>query len=738
MYSDVPTEQLTDSQRRAVFHRDGPLLVLAGPGSGKTRVISCRIAALIEAGVRPDNICAITFTNKAAEEMRRRLAGRISNGVHISTFHSLCVRILRRYAEAAGIRPNFSIYDTNEQMRCMKETVRQCDVDTSNFPPARMLEFVSNLKNDLESVEQYRARADDYFGKTVARIYAMYQQILEQNNAMDFDDLLTRTAFLLRDRPDIREELSRRFGYLLVDEYQDTNHAQYQIAKGLALAHGNICVTGDPDQSIYRWRGADIENILAFEKDWPNAKVIRLEENFRSMSKILEIADRLIAFNAIRKHKMLIATRGQGGRVDIFARTDERDEACQLAEQLQQLLDEGVNPNRMAVFYRVNSMSRAVEEAFIRRHIPYQVVRGVEFYSRKEIQDMLSYLKLIANPSDDIALVRAIGTHSRGIGKNSVDRLIEYAKKSGQSLLAAARSAGKEGSIRPAGAKRIEEFAKMIEGFAASAGGEVAPLMDIVFAQSGLADALRAAGDQTAIENINELINAAAEFDGQTENPNLLDYLQSIALYSDSDAYDPDAGRVSLMTLHAAKGLEFDYVFIIGLEEGLLPHERSRSSKDDLEEERRLFFVGVTRAREALTVSYARYRTLRGQFIRSMPSQFLYEIGYAGQEQETADAEKIFEPEQYLMPQAVPDICGQSDYERFSPRQLVEHSKFGLGRVKEFLDLGADSVVVVQFNSGKTKSLMLKYAKLRRPGSGTDLSSGKEEAQRYVEDPFLL
>ncbi len=707
---EVPIEQLTDSQRQAVFHRDGPLLVLAGPGSGKTRVISCRISVLINGGVKPGNICAITFTNKAAEEMRRRICRDGSGGVYISTFHSLCVRILRRYAEAARVKPNFSIYDTNDQIRCMKEAVRDCDVDSSNFSPARMLELVSRLKNDLESVEEYAGRADDYFGKNVSRIYKRYQELLARNNAMDFDDLLTRTAFLLRDCPDIRQELSDRFRYLLVDEYQDTNHAQYQIAKGLALAHGNICVTGDPDQSIYRWRGADIENILAFEKDWPGAKVVRLQENFRSMSKILETADRLIAFNTKRKHKNLIATRGQGGSVEIFCREDEQDEACRLAEQVQQLLNEGANANRIAVFYRVNSMSRAIEEAFIRKRIPYQVVRGIEFYARKEIQDFLGYLKLIVNPADDIAFVRATGTHSRGIGKTSVEKLSGFAKKTGQSMFEAARSAGKAGTIRTAGSQRIEAFVKMIEEFAAGAGGETAPLMDTVFARSGLAEALRAAGDESAIENINELINAAAEYDSQTENPNLVDYLQSIALYSDSDAYNPDSGRVSLMTLHAAKGLEFDNVFIVGLEDGLLPHERSCASMDDIEEERRLFFVGMTRARERLTISYARCRMMRGQFIRSVPSQFLYETGYAGREQSMPAADVVFEPD------AAPDYSDESGYERFSPREIVAHSKFGIGRVKEFLDLGQDSIVVVQFDSGKTKSLMLKYAGLTRHG----------------------
>ncbi|MHC4951183.1 MAG: ATP-dependent helicase, partial [Planctomycetota bacterium] len=605
MASAVPVEQLTDSQKQAVFHKNGPLLVLAGPGSGKTRVITSRIAALIESGVAPWNICAITFTNKAAEEMRNRVAQSVSaSGVYISTFHSLCVRILRQFAEQAQIHPNFSIFDTNDQKRAMKEAIKESLVDATRLTPAKMLEFVSRLKNDLEDVETFESQADDFFGKNAAKVYRAYQKVLKKNNALDFDDLLVNAAFLLRDWPDVREQLSDRFRYLLVDEYQDTNHAQYQIAKGIALAHHNICVTGDPDQSIYRWRGADIENILAFEKDWPEAVVVKLEENFRSTPNILEKADQLIAANSNRKEKKLIATHDRGQDVKIETCEDESAEAHAAAETIEALINEGKDPNEIAVFYRVNAMSRGIEEAFVQRQLPYQVVRGVEFYSRKEIRDLLSYMKVLVNPQDDVAFLRAVGTHPRGIGKTSLDRLQHYANIQGQSLCQAALNANQVETINRPTQGRIMAFAKMLDKFRSETEQEVAPLMETLFVECGMENAL--SNEPEAIENINELINSATEYDQRAETPNLMDYLQMIALYSDSDAYDAESGRVSLMTLHAAKGLEFDHVFIIGLEDGILPHERSSfGDPDDLEEERRLFFVGITRARKTLNILYA-------------------------------------------------------------------------------------------------------------------------------------
>jgi len=699
------SQQLTPSQRKAVFHIEGPLLVLAGPGSGKTRVITFRIAALIDSGIHPHNICAITFTNKAAEDMRQRAAtlGACASA-HISTFHSLCVRILRRYADKAGINPNFSIYDDSDQTRCIKQAVKDCEFDTANFPPARMLDAISTLKNKLIDAESFKAEADDFFSRTLAEIYLHYQNILSERNGLDFDDLLMKTAFLLRDCPDVCRELGNRFRFLLIDEYQDTNHAQYRIAKSIVSQHNNICATGDPDQSIYRWRGADIRNILAFESDWPDATVVKLEENFRSTANILAAADNLIAFNRNRKEKKLIPTKSEGQNVLVTGFEDENTEAQAVAQQVKELAVKGASLNDMAVFYRVNAQSRALEEAFIKNKMAYQVVRGVEFYRRKEIRDLLAYLKVLVNPNDEIALLRIINTPARGIGKVTTDRVRAYAGRNNISFFEALKKLNNIESLSKAAKAKLAVFFNLLQQFKQDIAGKVQPLAERVFTESGLSESLLATGPegQNALENVNELINAAAEYDQQAEQPSLLDYLQQISLFSDADAYDATCERVALMTLHAAKGLEFENAFIVGVEDGLLPHERSNAleNDDELEEERRLFFVGITRAKARLYLSYARYRTLRGQFLRTIPSQFLFELGvdFTEQAQENEhDSVNI----------------GQTSAQ-FNPGQLVRHDIFGLGRVKDFIDMGENSVVVVKFNSGQTKSLMIKYTNLSK------------------------
>ena len=699
------SRQLTPSQREAVFHVDGPLLVLAGPGSGKTRVITHRIAALIEAGVSPYNICAITFTNKAAEEMRLRAAALgASAGAHISTFHSLCVRILRRYADRVGINTNFSVYDDADQNRCIKQAVKDCEFDTTNFPPSRMLDAISTLKNKLIDAESFKADADDFFSRTLAEIYLGYERILSERNGLDFDDLLMKAAFLLRDCPDVCGELGNRFKFLLIDEYQDTNHAQYALARALVSQHNNICATGDPDQSIYRWRGADIRNILAFESDWPDAKVVRLEENFRSTATILAAADHLIAFNRNRKDKVLVPTQAEGQAVRITAFEDEKTETKAIAQQVKELAVGGALLRDMAVFYRVNSQSRAIEEAFIKEKIPYQIVRGVEFYRRKEIRDVLAYLKILVNPLDEIALLRIINTPARGIGKTTIDRVRAYAAHNGVSFLEAVRKSDGISSLSKAPKAKLAVFANMLEQFKKDLAGKVAPLAERVFNESGLADSLRAAGaeGQSALENVNELINGAADYDQHADQPSLVDYLHQISLFSDVDVYDAASDRVALMTLHAAKGLEFGHVFIAGVEEGLLPHERSGAAEndDELEEERRLFFVGITRAKMGLYVSFARYRTIRGQSLRTIPSQFLYQLGVDFTEQAEDDAYDEDE-----IHRSVPDL---------KPGQLVRHEIFGLGRVQKFSGMGERSTAVIRFNSGQTKTLMLKYANLSK------------------------
>ncbi len=699
---DTRYETLTPSQRKAVFHVEGPLLVIAGPGSGKTRVITYRIAALIDAGTRPYNICAITFTNKAAYEMRQRtIALGTPAGTHISTFHSLCVTILRQYANEAGIHPNFSIYDESDQARCIKQAIKDCELDTTNFPPSRCLEAISTrLKNNLIDVDSFKSQADDFFSERLTRIYARYQQILTGANAVDFDDLLMKTAFLLQDHPDVCCELGNRFKFLLIDEYQDTNYAQYKIAKALVSAHNNICVTGDPDQSIYRWRGADIRNILAFENDWPDATVVKLEENFRSTANILEVADRLISCNLNRKAKRLVPTKPHGQDVIVNAFADELEEAQAIAQLVKELTNNGASLNDIAVFYRVNAQSRTLEEALILSKIPYQIVRGTEFYSRKEIRNLLAYMKVLVNPDDEIALLRIINTPTRGIGKTTIDRVRGYATHNNITLFEGLKKAGGIDSLSKAPKSKIACFVNMIEQFKKDIAGPVAPLAGHLFIESGLQQSLKAAGQESknALENVNELINAAAQYDQHAEKPALLDYLQQISLVSDVDAHDTSSDRVALMTLHTAKGLEFENVFIVGAEHGLLPHERTNTDDtDDFEEERRLFFVGLTRAKAQLYISYARYRTIRGQILRTIPSQFLFELGINF-------AELTQEDDNF-------SVITQYD---FTPGQMVQHKSFGLGTVTEFIDMGENSIVIVKFNSGHTKSLMLKYASLSK------------------------
>ncbi len=720
-------QNLTGAQKQAVFHKNGPLLIIAGPGSGKTRVITHRIAALVQQGVSPFNICAVTFTNKAADEMRQRVFSmNVPQGVHLSTFHSLCVRILRKFNQAANVAPAFSIFTDHEQKSCMKEALKASQLDSKNFPPAAMLETISRLKNNLEDVKTFEEQnAGDYFSKCVSKIYKAYQKILEKNNALDFDDLLFKTAFLLRDFPDIRKQLNERFKYLMVDEYQDTNHAQYQIARGLAAEHGNICVTGDPDQSIYGWRGADIGNILAFENDWPDATVIRLEENFRSMPEVLSVADKLIVANKSRKLKKLVPVKQSGGEVIVRCLEDEQAEAAFIAEYIKQTLDAGANPNEIAVFYRVNSMSRALEEALVVNRIPYQIVRGVEFYNRREIRDILAYMRLIVNPSDNQALVRIINTPIRGIGQTTVARLAAYASAKNISVYNAAKGCEKIESLSAAVKVKIKTFVKMMEGFEQDKQSPAAVVLEKVFKESGLYESLKneAAKEDYSksapLDNVFELINSAKRFDEQ-QGGSLLDFLQYISLFSDTDTYDGKSGKVSLMTMHCAKGLEFENVIIAGLEDGILPHDRSKDTPLKLEEERRLFFVGITRAKKRLCITLCRYRTIHGQYTRTIMSQFLFDAGLEPQGfgQRTDDLDYDDDDGQDSEREQASQLADDLDGD-FAVGRLVSHKKFGTGRIKEFHNLGADSIVVVEFKSGQVKPLMLKYANLSVIGQGS-------------------
>jgi len=737
---------------------DGPVLVLAGAGSGKTRVITRRVAHLIDQGVAPWHVLAITFTNKAAGEMRDRVAAlATARGATVCTFHSLCARLLRTYAGFTGLQPNFSIYDRDDQIRAVKEAMKSAELSADRLSPSAVLSVISNAKNDMQTAEQFGETAADFFARNVALVFTEYEKVLTANNALDFDDLLTRMAFLKRDHPDVRQQLGRQYGYVLIDEYQDTNRAQYIIAHGIAMDHENICATGDPDQSIYAWRGADIRNILEFESDYPNAAVIRLEENYRSTAPILTAASNLIAHNTKRKDKRLWTQRTGGANVSVLYCDDEHAEARLIVEQIADRVAAGGNHDDVAVFYRVNSLSRVVEEALIRASVPYRIARGVEFYNRKEIKDVLAYLRVLVNPDDDLSCRRVIDTPRRGIGDTTINRLAEAAARSNQSLLAACRAPEAAG-LKAGAAKKVAEFSALMEELAADLARPVKEIVEEVALRSGLEDLHRWAedADRDAWANIEELISTAAEFDAgyeapetETPPPPLVDYLQQVSLISDADHF-AGSGAVTLMTLHAAKGLEFPAVYVIGCEQGLLPFERMSDSPFDrsanadaaLEEERRLAFVGMTRAQDELTLSCVKMRMIRGRSTPQSASSFLREIGAEGVS--VVDKTTAVEPkprrsrtgvfgrggfhedtEERAVIEALADRADMSaahhgadeepppvEYEYLKVGCTVQHAAFGIGKVAKLSLAWPKTKAVIDFHEVGRKTLVLKHAKL--------------------------
>ena len=629
---------LNEPQRQAVTHRDGPLLVLAGPGSGKTRVITRRAAWLIQNGVFPRNILAITFTNKAATEMRQRIeALGVGRGAWVYTFHALGVRLLREFAPLAGLQPGFTIYDESDQKSVLADAYQATGIRDTNIRVDAAQSAISDAKNRLITPVEFMADADLPDRVALARLYEAYEQLLQQRNAVDFDDLLTRPALLLRRRADIAEELNIRFKYLLIDEYQDTNRAQYVIARELSRHHGNVCATGDPDQSIYAWRGADIGNILAFERDYPDATVIRLEQNYRSTASILRVADRLIEFNSQRKAKRLWTENPDGTPVEIWRFGDDREEAERIAAMVQEQARQGRAYSDFAIFYRINALSRGMEDALRHRGIPYQIARGVEFYNRKEIRDALAYLRVMVNPTDEVGLLRCVNTPPRGIGKTTIEKLLAAAQDTKKPLLELMRDAGAGAGIAAATAKKLAGFTALVaelQRFAES--HTIADTIAQMLERSALEDHYSEddeGGGEDRLANLRELVSAAARYEEESpadEEVSLVDFLRRVSLQSDQDSVDASAGCVMLMTLHTAKGLEFPVVFVAGVEHGLLPHERALSKDGDVEEERRLCFVGVTRARERLYLCHAQTRLLRGQVTPRIASQFLRELEAPG------------------------------------------------------------------------------------------------------------
>jgi DNA helicase II / ATP-dependent DNA helicase PcrA len=625
-------ETLTAAQREAATHRDGPLLILAGPGSGKTRVVTHRIAWLLREGVRASRILALTFTNKAAEEMRGRVAA-LAPGetVWTSTFHRFCARLLRQHAALVGLEPNFAIYDAGDSRTALRRVMASLLPDDSRFTPEQIASAISWAKNNLITAAQYQPRLGSPLGAVVAQVYPQYQARLLKLNAVDFDDLLLHVATLLREQPEVRAQLDDRYRYVMVDEYQDTNLAQYSIVRALSIDHPNLAVTGDPDQSIYGWRGANLSNILDFEKDYPDVRVVRLERNYRSTQRILRVADELISRNVRRKVKRLYTENDEGPPVRLVRYATQQSEAESIAARIAaDIHADRRRPRDFAVFYRTNALSRALEFALRDAGVPYQMINGVEFYQRQEIKDVLSYLAVLNNPRDDVALERIINTPARGIGKATVERLREHARGRGGTLLEAARESGVVAGLAGRSAVAVARFVALIDRLGLLAGKPVEEIIGHVLADSGYQEMLKASTvteDQDRLANIEELLTAAREFDERNPGDNRLEeFLEQACLVNETDDWEAAGDRVTLMTLHASKGLEFPVVFVIALEEGLLPHERSREHPEQLEEERRLLFVGMTRAQRELQLSMARYRHFRGRQGMTVPSQFLMEL----------------------------------------------------------------------------------------------------------------
>jgi DNA helicase-2/ATP-dependent DNA helicase PcrA len=739
---------LTPSQRRAVEHIHGPLLVLAGPGSGKTRVITQRIACMVEQGINSRNILAITFTNKAADEMANRV-GKLLPGcrVWISTFHKFCSRLLRQRAEAVGLRSNFSIYDTTDQRQLLKEILHELDIDAVHYPPSKIASRISRAKNDMLSAEDFSRSYEESIGNhmqaVTARVFPEYQKRLLAANAVDFDDLLLHVVTLLSDNPEIRRELDERYRYVLVDEYQDTNLAQYQIVAALSQNEPNLCVTGDPDQSIYGWRGAQIDNILRFERDFPNAVVVRLEQNFRSTKQILRAADSLITHNVHRKAKSLVTENPEGEPIRLPLFEDARQEADCIAAEIRSLVksDERTYSD-FALFYRVNALSRELEQALTRHRVPFQVAAGVAFFQRAEVKDMLAYLRLVHNPADRTAFLRIVNTPRRSIGKTTQSRLAEWANSQGLTLLEAASQAEEHPIFSKRSVKALQAFAALITEFLLADSGSVEALLRTIIDRTGYTlpweDSLLEQ-DRQRLANVMELVTAAQQYDEMfADDPTLEGFLEAAGLAGEVDNVDESAGRVILMTLHAAKGLEYPVVYLIGVEQNLIPHERSiqTDSLRDLEEERRLLFVGMTRAEEQLVLTRTRMRNVHGRPLSSIPSDFLFEMnleiddGSLGQSSTHSEFDDDPDPDfpsvhpeqpDYLSldhsrtnesrPSDLPKLITGADLlERrsestdvprgFSVGMQVRHPQYGLGTVVTVWGVAKRRTVSVEFDNG--------------------------------------
>lgn len=727
---------LNPPQQEAVQHVDGPLLILAGAGSGKTRVITYRVAYLIEQGIQPWNILAITFTNKAAGEVRERvddILGYGSENVWVSTFHSLCVRILRRHIDRIGYENNFTIYDTDDQKRLVKEVAKALQLDSKMYPERALLAEISKAKEQFITPHEYDLQAQGEYRKMqIARVYAEYQKRMHEYNALDFDDLLYKTVQLFQDCPDVLEQYQERFRYIMVDEYQDTNEIQFLLVRQLARKYRNLCVVGDDDQSIYKFRGANIMNILNFEEEYPDAKVIKLEQNYRSTGNILQAANAVIRNNSGRKDKTLWTAREEGDLIQYKQYENEYQEAEQIAWQiLESKAGNRMNYSDFAVLYRTNAQSRVLEEKLILKNIPYRIFGGQNFYARLEVKDMLAYLRTIANGQDDISVKRIINVPKRGIGAATMEKVDAYAQLQEIGFLDALFQVEDVPGIGKAAVK-IVEFTNLIDDLRMELeqGISLSDLYDELLERTGYREGLIAEHTEEAlnrVENLEELRNKITTYEEQTETPSLNELLEEIALVAEVDSLNSSDDRVVLMTIHSAKGLEFPYVFLCGMEDGLFPGSMSINSgdPDDMEEERRLCYVGITRARERLFLSSARQRMMHGsnnynpisRFLKEVPAELLDMGGYRKAVQQAftpppkPSISEVFTAKPSYGKTFTVQKAFQLDYE---VGDMVEHIKFGKGLVQAIVDGGKDYEVTVEFDNYGVKRMFASFAKLKK------------------------
>lgn len=754
-------DTLNEPQREAVLHADGPLLILAGAGSGKTRVLTHRIAYLIEElGVNPWNILAITFTNKAAGEMRQRvdnLVGFGSESIWVSTFHSMCVRILRRFIDRLGYDSRFTIYDTDDQKTLMKAVCKKVDIDTKQFKERMLLSVISSAKNEMILPEEFELNAGGDFAQLkIAKVYREYEAQLKANNALDFDDLLVKTVQLLQTQPDVRENYQERFRYIMVDEYQDTNTVQFKLVSLLAGKYRNLCVVGDDDQSIYKFRGANIRNILDFEKEYPDAKVIKLEQNYRSTGNILNAANGVIRNNKGRKNKTLWTANGEGEKISLRQFDTAYDEAEFIAEDIKKEVRDGALYNDNAVLYRTNAQSRLLEEKFIAMNIPYKIVGGINFYARREIKDILAYLKTVDNGQDDLSVRRIINVPKRGIGLTTINRIQEAADERGisfyEALLAPEMIPGVGRS-----ASKLDSFAALIEYFKGQAEKEsLTDLLNEILDMTGYAQNLEADDEidaESRLQNIEELLNKAAAYEedceDRDEKATLSGFLEEVALVADIDSLEEDQDYVVLMTLHSAKGLEFPHVYLAGMEDGLFPSYMTITGDDpeELEEERRLCYVGITRAEQKLTLTCARKRMVRGETQYNRISRFVSEI--PPELLDTGSRKRTYFTEDdgtdsnsagnSLFPDGRSAAAGSSRSKSYASKKpfsaltkgsqltaqksdslaygvgdRVRHVKFGEGTVLDIKEGGRDFEVTVEFDTAGVRKMFAMFAKLAK------------------------